>query len=302
MLKIPALFALTLASLSTTPAEARQVRRLPATGQWVVEYADDSCRLAREFGDKDKRVTVIFEQFVPGDIFKLLFVGKMIRPQSNQSPIEATVRFGPNEEADDNRGSLATVGSVAALLLDGEQRLAPWSRAEDLVRKDASERNLPFDPAPLGTAREQAVTLLELGKALPFDLVFETGPMDKPLDALRLCSWDTVKTWGLSIEEQKGLTREAFPIVPSRTWFSSDDYPGKMLRDGFEGNVNFRVIVNSSGAPISCHVQSSTRPQEFDDVVCRQVMKQAKFHPALDASGKPIKSYYRQSVQFRIGQ
>lgn len=295
------LLASAFVSLSVTPAEARGVRRLPPTGKWVVEYAQDTCRLAREFGEGDKRVTVFFEQFVPGDVFNLMFVGRSIQPRNSEFPIETTVRFGPNEQPDENTGSLATVGSVPALLLAGGQRLAKMSKAEDLARKEAARRDFPFELAPLGTAREQAANWLELGKALPFDLVLETGPMDKPLEALRQCSWDTVKTWGLSIEEQKSLTRKAYPITSSSSWFNSNDYPNEMLRGGYEGIVNFRVIVDATGTPISCHVQSSTRPQAFDDVVCRQVIKRARFHPALDASGKPTKSYYRQSVQFRIG-
>lgn len=285
-------------ALCTAPAEARSVRHLQPTGKWVVEYAADTCRLGREFGEGNNRVTVFFEQFVPGDIFNLTFVGRSF---GSAAPVKAAIRFGPNEEADPNNTvSLATVGSTPAILLGGFQRLAPTTEAEHLAAKEAAKRDRPYEYAPIGTARERAATWLELGKVLPFDLILETGPMDKPLDALRQCSWDTVKSWGLSIEEQKGLTRKALPTSPSSGWFSPNDYPNDMVRGGYEGNVNFRVIVDATGAPLSCHVQSSTRPQAFDDVVCRQVMKRARFHPALDAAGKPIKSYWRQSVHFRL--
>lgn len=283
-----------------TPAEARSVRQLQPTSKWVVEYAADTCRLAREFGEGNKRVTLFFEQFVPGDVFNLTFVGRSF---GSAAPVKAAIRFGPNEKVDpDNPVSLATVGSVPAILLGGFQRLAPTTEAENLAAKDAAKNDLPYEYARIGTARERAATWLELGKVLPFDLVLETGPMDQPLEALRQCSWDTVKSWGLSIDEQKTLTRHATPIVPARTWFKPSDYPAAMLNQGYEGNVNFRVIVDSNGMPVSCHVQSSTRPQAFDDIVCRQVMKYANFRPALDANGKPIKSYYRQSVRFRLAR
>ena len=287
------------AGLMAAPAQARDVRRLPPTGNWVLEYADDTCRLGRDFGSGDERITVFFEQFVPGDTFNLMFVGKSIKPRSSDHPIETTVRFGPNEEKTDNNGSLATTGgSLPALILSGGQRLAKLTKEEERAQHAANERDIPIELAPIGPDREKAATWLELGKAMRFDIVFETGPMDKPLGALRDCSWDTVKSWGLSIEEQKNLRRKAYPVKPSSSWFSPDDYPDSMVRRGHQGIVNFRVIVDASGSPLSCHVQSSTRPKEFDDVVCTQVMKRAKFHPALDAAGKPVKSFYRQTVRF----
>lgn len=291
------LSALALWGLFVSPVQARGVRHLQPTGKWVVEYAADTCRLAREFGEGNQRVTVIFEQFVPGDIFNLTFVGRSIVTGASK----AAIRFGPHEMIDtENPVTPATVGSTPAILLGGFQRLAPTTEAENQAAKAAARNDEPYDYPPIGTARERAATFLELSRILPFDLVFETGPMDQPLEALHQCSWDTVKSWGLSVDEQKGLTRHAKPAVPSSTWFKPDDYPAAMLRQGYEGNVNFRVIVNADGTPQSCKVQSSTRPQEFDDVVCRQVMKHVRFKPALDANGKPVKSYYRQTAQFRL--
>lgn len=292
--------ALALCALVTTPAEARGVRRLQPTGKWVVEYAAETCRLAREFGEGNQRVTLFFEQFVPGDIFHLMFVGRSF-DSGGVGPAKAAIRFGPNEPVDpDNSVSVATVGSAPAILLGGFQRLAPTTQAEQEAAKEASENDRHYNFAPIGSAREQAATWLELGKVLPFDLVLETGPMDRPLEALRQCSWDTVKSWGLSIDEQKGRTRYATPTASPQTWLKTSDYPAAMLNQGYEGIVNFRLIVDANGMPVSYRVQSSTRPQEFDDIVCRQVMKYARFKPALDAQGKPIKSYFRQSVRFRL--
>jgi len=60
------------------------------------------------------------------------------------------------------------------------------------------------------------------------------------------------------------------------------------------------VIVGADGTPSNCHVQSSTRPQAFDEVVCRQILKNGRFNPALDVNRKPIKSYYRQTAIFQL--
>jgi outer membrane biosynthesis protein TonB len=281
-----------------TSAEARDVRRLQPSSKWVVNYADDSCSLGRSFGEGDRKVVLFLEQFVPGDTFRMMLVGKSVDLRSQRNKV--SVRFGPNEEESEETGVAATTNNTPAIILHGHQRLAPLTDAEKSAAKAAVDRNMPFEPPSIGAAREKAATWLELGRILRFNLVLETGPMDEPLAALRRCSWDTVRTWGLDVEQQKGLTRKAYPTQSAYTWFSDDDYPGKMLSGGYEAIVNFRILVDETGRTTSCHIQSSTRPKDFDDVVCRIVMRRARFHPALDARGKPAKSYWRQTVTFRM--
>ena len=124
--------------------------------------------------------------------------------------------------------------------------------------------------------------------------------MAKPLASLRECSWATVKLWGLDVDQQKRLTRRAEPKGHTTDWFNVDDYPPKMFKAGHQGIVNFRMIIDETGEPLSCHIQESTRPKDFDDAVCKAVMKRARFEPALDAQGKPVASYWRQTVRFLL--
>jgi TonB family protein len=287
--------------LPSASAQARETRRLPSSSKWVVNYADDSCRLLRTFGEGDREVIVIFDQFEPGDWFKLTFLGKSVKPRNSLRPIGAVLRFGPNELKSEVTGMPATTGTLPTFIVDTSQRMVPMTEAEQNAAKSANRQNLPFDPAPVAADREKAVTWLELNKVLQFDLMLETGRMDRPLAALRDCSWNTVKSWGLDVDQQKGLTRRPFPTRNPATWFRSSDYPENMLRGGYEGIVNFRVMVDEHGKATSCHIQASTRPKEFDDLVCRSVMKRAEFKPALDAKGKPIPSYWRQTVDYRMG-
>lgn len=291
--------ALAAAGLAAS-AQARDVRHLQPSSKWVVNYADDSCSLGRSFGEGNRKVNLILQQFVPGDSFNIMFVGYPVEPVNPVRPIKATLQFGPNEEKSDETGLTATTTKIPAFILDGMQRLAAPTKAEKSAAESATRRNLPFDPPPIGPAREKAAIWLKLGKILRFDLVLETGPMDKPLEALRACAWDTVRSWGLDVEQQKHLTRKAWPAQSPYKWFSSDDYPRDMFIGEYEAIVHFRVLVDENGEPTSCHIQASTRPKEFDEVVCKQLMKRGKFGPALDAQGKPVRSYWRQTVQFRL--
>jgi TonB family protein len=245
---------------------------------------------------------LVLRQFVPGDSFETSMVGKPLRKLRSAGQVHATLYYGPQEAEAKAQAVPATMNDVPALIFHGAQRVASLTPAEEAAVEEAAKRGLPFELAPVSPARERAATWLKLGKALPFDLVLDTGPMDKPLAALRTCSWDTIRSWGLDVEVQKRLARKAQPTRQPFSWFSADDYPDEMVRQGRQAIVHFRVIVDEAGKPASCHVQVSTRPEAFDDVVCGKIMRNARFHPALNAQAEPVRSYWRQTVVFRIEQ
>lgn len=282
------------------PLHARDTLRLQPSTPWNVHYADDSCRLMRQFGEGEQQVILVLDQYEPGDEFRLSFVGKPVRVRSD-GPVDGELRFGPNEAEEEISAMAGTVGDQAALFVGGERRIAPLSEqqrenASEEARRDGRYVEVP----PIGPAREAAATWLQLSGIVRDDLVLETGPMDKALAALRQCSWETVTLWGLDAEEQTTLSRKLYPTRPSSTWIDPDDYPREMLRGGYQSIVNYRLMVDETGTPTSCHIQTETRPKEFGDVVCSAIMRRARFEPALDAQGKPVRSFWRQTVQFRM--
>ena len=80
----------------------------------------------------------------------------------------------------------------------------------------------------------------------------------------------------------------------------SRDYPLPMLLSGKRAIVQFRLNVDPAGKPTACHIQQSTRPKAFDDAVCKAIMRNAEFEPALDAGGSPIASYWLNTVVFHM--
>lgn len=282
-------------TLQSMPSHAREMRRLAPSSQWIVDYADDSCRLARRFGEGDRQVTLIMDQFTPGDSFKPMLVGKQLVPRDD----ELVIRWGLEEEQKVGVVS-GTTRDVPTIFIEATMKISDIWNAKEFARALAEQHSVHIVP-PIGAAREKAVTSVEFHMLAGFDLVLETGPMDLALDALRKCSWDMVAKWGLDVEQQKRLTRRPTPTRSWSTWFDHRDYPREMLRRGIQAIVNFRVLVDGTGKPTSCHVQTSSQPQEFDVMVCRSVMKRARFEPALDADGRPVPSYWRQTVNYRIG-
>jgi TonB family protein len=288
---------LCFASTSAT-AKPREVRRLKPVSQWQVDYADESCQLARAFGQGNQKVILILYQLAPGDWFKLTLIGSSLKP-AEFARQKGRLQFGPIEAESEITVVEGESGPDRLLIIEGTERLAPLSDEEKKANASADRRGTYHRVPPIGLEREKAATWFALENIMKFDLVLETGPMDAAMTIMRDCTWNLVESWGLDVAQQMALQRMGYP-KGDRTWFNADDYPKSMVASNKEGIVNFRLMIDPTGKPDSCHIQVSTRPKAFDDVVCRGMMKRARFHPALDAEGKPVRSFYQNTIRFYL--
>jgi len=81
---------------------------------------------------------------------------------------------------------------------------------------------------------------------------------------------------------------------------NDSDYPDKSIMDGHNGLVQFRLDIDAAGAVAGCYVLHRTNPDDFADLTCRLIRQRAKFSPALDRDGKPVKSFFISKVRFVI--
>ena len=285
--------------LQAAPTPAQDALRLKPATPWIVDYADDSCRLARTFGSGADKVTLFLDQFRPDAGFYIILGGEPVRARRDVLDLKLKFQFGPEEPEQEENANTGTMDKAPALLVNTEQRLAPLNDAEKSVKEAARESGGRFTTPPVSTARMSAVRYLRI-EGTPKEIVLETGPMDKALYILGECAWDTVADWGLNVEQQKTLKRGPIAKDGAQGWFSGRDYPTNMAKGNYQGTVYYRLIVDESGKPKSCHVQRSTRPNDFDETVCRIVMRRGKFEPALDSNGNPVPSFWSQAITFRL--
>lgn len=285
--------------LAHHPARAADepVRLNPSSG-WQLEYADDSCRLARQFGGGDQPSLVVIERFQPGDALTLTVTGPFGAVRSGK---DATVRFGPAEGEQDKSFMEGEWAGTPALIFSG-MRIASYTEQEKEAREQLKESGQlsAYEPDPIAPERERAVTFLSVDAAGAPEVVFETGSLGEPFAALRRCMDELLTHWGIDAERHKRLTRKALPADSPGTWLRNTDYPTSLLRRGAQGIVHFRLSVDARGKVSDCHIQRSTRPEGFDEAVCEVLMRRARFKPALDAEGKPMASYYINTVRFII--
>lgn len=291
---------LLIAAVSISPAHgvaAPEPLVLKPSSKWQVDYADERCRLARQFGDGDSAVLLFMDRYGPGEYFRLSVSGKSMKTSVAKG--DADVQFGPSEGPQKLAFLNGFLGKAPALVFAGSARMAGPSADELLAIKNRSNSEW-IELQPISENRQKAVRYLRIGKPLRKEVVLETGSMRPPLAALDTCIDNLLTTWGVDVEKHKNLTSMVTPLGSPGNWIKSADYPLDMLGAGQPALVNFRLSVGPDGVPTACYIQSTTRPKEFDDAVCKSVMKRARFSPAVDAQGQRIASYYQNAVRFQI--
>lgn len=268
------------------------------SSDWALDYSDDSCRVGRFFGEGDQRILLQMTQFEPDHSFMLAIAGQ---PLGRRLATKRTrVRFGPIYSVrKDIEPTTATIGSFKYGLIfptmsvrDTMPGVAPDKASEE-------ETLAAVEPAdPITLEDEAKVKWIELwvdGKA---HVRLAAGPMGNLFSALNNCSEELLTHWGLDLERHRTASRKVVPLASPGKWIGSKDYPARELRASSQALVYFRLMVGEDGLPYSCHIQQSGYSAAFDKSVCAAMMRNARFEPALDAAGKPMKSYFRTSVRF----
>ena len=289
------IFALT-ASTSSMAAAPEPIILKP-TSAWQVNYADERCRLGRQFGEGEQMVLLFMDRFAPGEDFRLTIAGKLMK--TNVQKGDADVLFGPSEQEQKLAFLGGNLGKEPALVFTRSARIAPPSAAEALAIKNR-EDGAWIEIQPISEERNKAAKYVRVGKPLKTAVTLQTGSMRAPFAALDTCIDNLLTSWGIDVEKHKTLSRRVTPLESPRKWIVSSDYPSKMLSAGQPALVNFRLNIGPDGVPTACHIQATTRPKEFDDAVCKSVIKRARFASALDAQGQPLASYYQNDVYFAL--
>jgi hypothetical protein len=291
------LVTFTTAALAiSTQLEAKDTPlQLKQTSPWTVDYANERCRMLREFGVGEEKVVLVFDQFGPGEYYRITIAGKPVKSPKHAG--EVSIQFGPSEKEQQLGFYRGTFGQDPALVFQSLARLAPPT-AEEQAAINKAKKGEWIEIVPITPERYGAVRTLIIGKPLSRTVILETGPMRKVVDAMATCVDELMASWGIDVARHKKLTRAVQPLTLPQKWMSSNDYPTKMLSAGQPAIVDYRLSVDVEGNPVSCFIQLTTRPKEFDNAVCGSLMKRARFKPALDEEGKPLASYYINTVRF----
>jgi len=289
MLK-PLIFTLIFAAQANSAALAKvnAPETLARTGKWNVNYDRDACHLLAEFGTGKDMLILRLTRYEPGESFELALYGRKLASADARSKMK--VDFGLGGAPVEAEAINGTAGNLP-LTLFGSTRLDGWK----------SEGREEIGPS-LSPQQEAAVTGLtvKIERKKLFRLDF--GSLAKPMEQLRKCQTDLLKSWGFDPVVQTTLAKPARPASSPAVWLRDSDYPSEAIAMGQNGIVQFRLDVDADGRVSGCHVLARTSPDVFADTTCRAVTRRAKLEPALDANGKPVRSFFVQKVRWQMSE
>jgi len=285
---------------------AVQPERLQPSSPWDVDYAANSCRLIRTFGEGKAETKLVFESPAP-HVMDMLVVGKPLDTYDEQVP----ARFLPV-------GGKPFDGTVAQTVTKGDPAIL-WSNfpmlpPDAIAKAEQMSSKLSRDPhvrppaisladkAYLREAHEQfdaETTELEIDTHKNHPVILETGSLGPPMAALEKCNRDSLKDWGVDPDLEDKIVRPVWAINPTQ-WLFESDYPRDMLLQGKESDVTVRLLVDASGKVTKCTSLSHFDAPEFNAISCDEITKRARFEPAELADGTKVPSYYTRRINFRI--
>lgn len=282
-----ALIYLALVPSGALAAEPVEVT-LSRVGKWEVNYDQDACHLLAKFGEGEQTTLIRVTRYKQGDLFDLTLYGRLFK--SVRATMTVSVDFGLSPPPADQVALVGNIGEEMPLLLLSSLRLVGWAQG-------AEEQPPPVTPEQEAQANSITVTLRS--KARRYRL--QAGSLGTPMRALSTCVDDLVRSWGFDPAEQSGLSRPVLPVGPRAGWLSPDDYPQDARTLGENGMVQVRLDIDESGTVVGCRVLFRTNPDKFADTTCELLRKRARFQPALDRDGRPVRSYYFHKVIWRTG-
>ncbi|MFO6446736.1 energy transducer TonB [Erythrobacter sp. NE805] len=280
--------------LAAAPARA-EIVELASSSPWNVDFGETKCRLARIFGEGENRHLLFFEQYWPSGRVGMTAAGPSFKRFRSRQPTALAFAAGQQpRRTEPFTGNVEGYGDAvvySSVRIDGRGGTDAEDKEEDTVG------GIPALDKP-GAKAVEFVSLKQRGD----EIRLKTGPLDAAFEVLDRCALDLVGTWGLDIEAHR--TAMSLP-----RWTNRDavvrrivaDYPRDALSAGEQGIMRLRVIVSAEGKVEDCAILKATNADRLDSPACR-AMALARFEPARDAQGKPMRSYHAESIVYQVGK
>lgn len=303
---------------------------LEPASQWVVDYADNNCRLIRTFGSDKHVIKLIFEQVAPRSLMTVMLVGDLHARDSNNllgfAPLADVqisggqslvavgsrdgVAFWPRRLGRGNWGlipeTLATrmwkdnPGAAATSLSAPWDRNAPKVKWIDHNWHVAEAEQLRVEDAAFSVrAREVTAVVLNPGRSSSVSL--HTGELDRPFEALDQCASKSLKDWGIDPAVQSTVAIRAHPATDAQSLFTSGDYPRAALQSFKEDNLDVWLNIDAQGRITACRVISDFASPEINGAICGMIRRKESFIPARTRDGMNVPDFYIQSFVFKLG-
>lgn len=277
-----------LAPLTAEPGSAEPIVLKPASA-WNLDIGENRCRLNRLFGEEGNQHLLALEQYYPSEGAGVFIAGPGLKPFRSGAPTQLRL-FAEQTPLTSSpfTGTAEGFGPAVvyrSLRFDGET-------PSELPLQDLEGRGIAHLAPPPPQARSLTVAQGETSVTL------ETGPLASALAALNQCSEDLIYSWGLDLEQHRTATRRTvFLNGQNVSNAMAERFPSDLARAEGQAIVRLRVIVSAEGKVENCLLLNQTSRPKAAAPACK-AMDKARFEPALDAQGQPMRSYYATTVTY----
>lgn len=81
---------------------------------------------------------------------------------------------------------------------------------------------------------------------------------------------------------------------------SGASYPPEAVRHHWQGVSHYALTIEADGRISDCQITRSSGHQVLDDETCSLLLERARFLPAHDADGKPVRSVKEGQIGWRL--
>jgi hypothetical protein len=252
--------ALLLLLVAAAPVD---VPPMAPAAKWVVNFADAQCVASRDYGSGGDKLTLLLKPSPLGNVMQIGFARSGEKPVAEQVPARLRV--------DDGKPI-----STSALIFGTENGAG---KVMHLI-------NLPWkDYAPLREANR--VTFYLEGQPQASLQLTQMKELSKAIDA---CLQDLQEVWNVGETREARLRQVAKADLPLRSIISPDDYPDTALTNLQGGQLKYVLLIDEKGAVADCTIDHTSGHASLDAQSCHVIKTRAKYSPAIDAQGKPVKS------------
>jgi hypothetical protein len=223
---------------------------------WVLDYAETQCVAWRQYGTADHSITLLIRPSPDGGTYELDLV-----KQRAAGPF-----------AEEHWGSIDF----------GNGPMGAWVLHYQNVPDKLQISQFRIDSAQMAQARSASSVIFEIGNyQAPVSLALRSMPdLMKGLDQ---CNVELRRYWNVGVK----LSQPARGDV--RTIFTNDDYPEIAVSRVQQGTAQFLLFIDPVGKVAACHVLRRSGVAVLDATGCIVIKQRAKFTPARDAAGKPVR-------------
>lgn len=259
-----------MVSVLVAGAVAASAIPLQPLGQWNVDFAETQCSAGREYQDSKGPLTLMFRQSPYNDVTHLFVVrngrtGKL----ADQLPANLTIGTGASEKS--------------FILRYGASTAKGWRILHKLSLS-------PDQMARLAEAESMEVRSFDTLEAK-----FGLKQMERIAKLLDDCTRDLRLYWNMG-EASSAVAVPPEPFKDVRSLYTPADYPADALRSELEGAVQVMLLIDETGKTRSCEVVQREGAPVFEAMACQVLLERARFTPAKDLRGKPLRATYTSPV------